>query len=497
MKHISYPGVSFLFLFLSLQLGAQRISKSIDSLLSVVQAEQTFGGEILVAEKGRVLYNRTFGLPKKERIFNLASISKTFTAVAVLQLAERQKLKLDDELTGYFPQLPYPGVTIRNMLSHTSGLPDFMSKALRGQLQGSPDNTKILSAYASADLKPQFGPDSSWAYSNTNFLALAGIVEKVSGLSYPDYLKKFIFEPAGMRESFVLLKNAPADLRSRVVTAYNFRDFLSAEFVPVDSLPSMRSSNDLIANEYGDGGVYSTAEDLLRFHEALMSGKILSKKFQHLMYSIAVLSNGKSYEAGNANRDYTSGYGMGWIVARDSSKGKIVWHSGADPGLLTFFMRDLDSDECVIVLNNRWYRGTYYLGGSIMNVLNGKAPQMYPPSLAHKIGITYTEKGSDFALRLLDSLKKSTIYHAGLAEMNDLGYTFLNKNDFQMALAVFRANTEIYPGSGDVWDSLGEAEYKAGDKAASLVDYEHSLKLDPGNAGGKTMIEKIRAELHL
>jgi CubicO group peptidase (beta-lactamase class C family) len=478
------------------RLSAQQPAQRMDSLVNAVRGREAFDGTILVTEKGRVVYEHSFGLPNNGYVFNLASVSKMFTAVAILQLVGQGKLQLSEDIRRYFPELSYNGVTINNLLNHTSGLVDYMADPVRNRLSGSPDNAAVLAAYAAAALKPQFPPGSNWRYSNTNFLLLALIVEKVSGLSYPAYLQRHIFRPARMRQSFVLAKNVPESLKSQLAPVYYYPDLLSIRPVLVDSLPFAKAQYQLIANTCGDGGVFSTVEDLSRFHQALLKGKLLDKKLQCLMYSMVTLPEGKNYEAGNANPDYMGGYGLGCIVARDSSYGKVVWHSGADPGLLTFFMRNLDRDQCVIVLNNNWYRGSYHLGGSLMNMLNGRPAQLLGPSLARQIGMTYTLHGADSAIRLLDSLKRKNSFHIGFLEMNELGYDLLAKSDSRTAIAVFRVNTDTYPKSGDAWDSLAEAEYKAGDKSDALRDYDLSVKLNPDNENGKTMINKIRNELH-
>jgi len=187
-----------------------------------------------------------------------------------------------------------------------------------------------------------------------------------------------------------------------------------------------------------------------------------------MIYTTAILPDGKTYEAGNANADYSSGYGLGCQLAKDSGIGKIIWHTGSNPGTLTFFIRNITRDQCVIVLNNNWYRGTFHLGGSIMNIINDRQVQLLPSSLARKIGQEYTSHGPDTALDLLANLKDGKDYHIGLVEMNQLGYDLLPKKDTRTAIEVFKVNTITYPTSGDVWDSLAEAYYNAGDKENAI-----------------------------
>jgi CubicO group peptidase (beta-lactamase class C family) len=491
-----------LLALLSLSAHAQFSQTVADSLLSRLQREEGFGGNVLIAVKGNIIYQRSLGvsdagtgrLLRQDAIFNLASVSKTFTAVAIMQLARNGKLHLTDSLQRYFPDLPYHGITIYHLLTHTSGLEDYMADPIRNALSSSPDDAEIERVYARVHVSPRFAPGSNWSYSNTNFILLALIIEKVSGMTYTAYLKRHIFRPAQMKHSYVLAKNiAPADA-PLLVHRYYYPDMLAVHPVNVDSIPMGRMESALNLNVYGDGGIFSTAGDLFLFHQALQKGRLLSLKSQAQLYMSTVLSDQHRYEAGNANPDYKSGYGLGWLVANDSSQGKVVWHSGAIPGLLTFFMRNITRDQCVVVLNNHWYRGTYHLGGSLLNLLNDRRLQLLPPSLARTIGQAYTLYGPDTALHMLTAMKNNKAYHIGFLEMNQLGYDLLAKNDTRCAIAVLTINTDTYPDSGDAWDSLAEAYYKAGDKATAVADYERSISLNPNNENGKKMLSKIKAE---
>jgi CubicO group peptidase (beta-lactamase class C family) len=477
---------------------------AIDSILTKVHLEEGFDGNVLIADKGHIIYEKSFGYANAETkrfltgntIFDLASVTKVFTAVAIMKLVEQGKLKLTDDIHQYFSNFPYPPITVYHLLTHTSGLEDYQADPVRNAIGKKADNTEIEKTYVQVHLKEKFAPGSNWSYSNTNFLLLALIIEKVSGITFPEFLSKYIFIPAKMVHSFVLERNAPAILRGTITSLYYYADFFSVQPVNVDSIPFTRMYYSMTGNSYGDGGVFSTVDDLFRFHTALENGNILKKETQRLMYTPARLPGEKEYQAGNANPDFNSFYGLGWLVAKDSSIGKIVWHSGANPGTLTFMMRNISRDQCVIILNNNWYRGTYHLGGSLMNIINNRPAQMLPPSLARKIGQEYTLHGPEASIKLLNSLKTGKAYHIGFLEMNQLGYDLLGKTDTRSAIEIFKVNTEQYPDDGDVWDSLAEAYYKAGDKETAIKDYEKSLALKPNNENGRTMLKKIKDEVN-
>jgi CubicO group peptidase (beta-lactamase class C family) len=326
--------------------------QSIDSLVRGLHQTEGFDGNVLVADKGKIVYQKSVGPALTENsLFNLASVSNVFTAVAVMQLVEQGQLDLSTNIYQFFPNLPYKDVTIWHLLTHTSGLEDYPAEPVRNILaKESPTNADIEEAYAFAHPKARFYPDSNWRYSNTNYPLLAMIVEKLSGEPFPRYVWEHLFCPSGMRHSFVLRKNVPKRLRKNIVT-------------PRDS--SME-------NVYGGGEVFSTTGDLFKFFTALRRGRLLKRATMTQMYQVAPLLTSADYEAGNAHSDYASGYGLGWIVAKDVSRGRVVWLGGAGPGTLTFFMQNIAKGRCVVVLNNNGYRGAFHLGGNLMNILAEK-----------------------------------------------------------------------------------------------------------------------------
>jgi len=141
-------------------------------------------------------------------------------------------------------------------------------------------------------------------------------------MTYPAFISKYIFVPAGMDHSFVLADNAPPSLRNDIVSLYYYPDLLSIQTENVDSIPFARMYYSILGNTYGSDGVYSTTADLFKFHLALQCGKILKKATLKKMYTPARLPGGRGYEAGNANSDYSSGYGLGWVLTRQRG-GKI------------------------------------------------------------------------------------------------------------------------------------------------------------------------------
>lgn len=334
-----------------------------------VSADSHFNGTVLVSDHGVVIYQNSKGysditnhrLNTSFSRFRLASVSKIFTATAIMQLVEEGKLKLEDTLVKYLPTFPYPKITIRQLLSHTSGLPDFRD-VYRIKSDHSLNNTDII-----PDLV-KFGhllapPGTQWDYSSIGYGLLANLVEKVSGLSFPVYVNEFICKPAGMMHSYVL-------------DPYKqYQDSLRAiSYVPsgASSLTASDSVQTDLANPFqtiiGPGLMVSCAEDLLLFSEALYENRILSKGSQDEMYSPVKLAGGSLAEVGNSPI-YA---GLGWQIDMDNSSGTIVLHSGGSKGISTIIIRNISKHQTVIVLENSDNIGVLSFGINAMNIINNK-----------------------------------------------------------------------------------------------------------------------------
>jgi CubicO group peptidase (beta-lactamase class C family) len=349
--------------------GAQNYSGSLDSLFKEVSADSHFNGTVLVSDHGMVIYQNSKGysditnhrMNTGSSRFQLASVSKLFTATAIMQLVEKGKLKLDDSLVKYLQTFPYPSITIRQLLSHTSGLPDFR------------DVYRIKSGHTlrNSDIIPdlvKFGhllapPGSQWNYSSMGYGLLAILVEQISSLSFPSYVNKFICKPSGMMYSYVL------------DPYQQFQDSLRAiSYVPLgtDSLTAGDSVQTDLANPFqtiiGPGLMVSSAEDLLLFSEALYKNVILSKESQDEMYTPVKLADGNFAEFGNA----PIYCGLGWFIDMDHSAGTIVSHNGGSRGITTILLRNLKNHQTVIVLENSDNIGIFSFGINAMSIINDR-----------------------------------------------------------------------------------------------------------------------------
>ncbi|MBR3555408.1 MAG: beta-lactamase family protein [Oscillospiraceae bacterium] len=321
-----------------------------------------FNGAWLYAEKGEIVSKGVLGfrdpddtLPiTEDTIFQLASVSKTFTATAVMLLMRQGLLRPEDEITEFFPDIPYPGVTVRHLLNHTSGIPDYFDDAdwfikIWKDEKRVPGNDEILRFLRETKAKPYFAPGEGLHYSNTGYNLLALLVERLSGIPYEEFLQENIFEPAGMTSTrccHIRRDGVPFENYARATVFENGKcvaDIDSAEEGDVVAFDGLN----------GDDYVYTNILDMLRWDRALREGKVLTPEEQKLMYTPGKLANGEDavYDEGDG-----LGYGFGWAIGREEEFGLIVSHSGGMPGVATWFERFIDADKVLVILSCRDYR---------------------------------------------------------------------------------------------------------------------------------------------
>ena len=334
-----------------------------ENLARALDEKDCYNGAWLYAENGEIVSKGALGFRDPENtlpitedtIFQLASVSKQFTATAVMLVMRQGLLSLEDPITKYFPELTaYEGVTIRQLLTHTSGIPDYFDDAdwfirIWEEEKRIPGNDEILRFLCETKAKPYFAPGEGLEYSNTGFNLLALLVERLSGVPYEDFLQKNIFEPAGMTSTRC------CHIRRDGIPFANFaRATVFEEGKWVADIDS-EENGDVAAFDglNGDDYVFTNIFDMLRWDRALREGKVLTKEEQQLMYTPAKLNNG---EDAVFDKDDGLGYGFGWGVGRDEKLGLVVSHSGGMPGVATWFERFLDADRVLVILSNRDFR---------------------------------------------------------------------------------------------------------------------------------------------
>ena len=341
-----------LLFLLPLSIAAQ---KDYSSLLKQFMTGQhdyfRFNGNVLIAKGGHPVYEQSLGWAdfntktplNDSSVFELASLSKQFTAMGIVILKEKNKLSYDDNLKKYFPDFPYDNITIRNLLTHTSGLPSY-----EDQFETKWDHHKIaynkdvVSILQQAKDTLYFKPGTKWKYSNTGYALLAFIIEKVSGISYNDFMARNIFQPLNMTHTFVYNdRRSTGRIPPNYALGYVYSDSLKRYILP-DSLPKFDFVY-YLDGIVGDGCVNSTTPDLLKWDRSLYNNKLVSKAGLDEMLSPLVQISA---------RDSFGFYGFGVMVETKTPKGKVISHTGGWPGYGTLLVRRVDADETIIVLSN-------------------------------------------------------------------------------------------------------------------------------------------------
>ncbi|HSC53071.1 MAG TPA: serine hydrolase domain-containing protein [Phnomibacter sp.] len=307
-------------------------------------------GVLLVAKNGKIIFEKAHGYRHFETkeplqtsdIFELASVSKQFTAMVIMQLQEKGLLQFDDPLEKYV-SIPYKGITIRHMLNHTSGLPDYMQVMDmywdKSKVAGNADVIEYLNKYVPPVL---FAPGEKYMYSNTGYLMLASVAEAVSGKSFTELAAASIFKKLKM-------KNTAIRTQQQKLAIQNF-----APGHEKDSLGNYVNANVFhnsdytvwLGNRTGPGRISSTAHDLMKWDKALYKNKLVKSTTLEQAFAPATLNN-KSM----------SNYGFGWGIEQDSVLGKIVGHTGGNPGVSTQIVRFIDKHYTIIVLCNNGHPG--------------------------------------------------------------------------------------------------------------------------------------------
>lgn len=476
----------------------------LSSCLSLsAQDFQLLNGNILMAKKGKVIHNLSYGyadIPSHtanttEIPFNLASISKTFTATAILQLMEKGKLKLDDPFQQYFPDFPYPDITIKHLLTHTSGLPDLeLFEPLIKQYPDTIVSSHILiDQLISAHRPLAFKPGEEFRYCNNGFVLLSLLVEQISHEPFDAYLTKHIFNPAHMYETFVY--DPTQNKLPTQVTKHIYESFA------IDTLSRVGDSKRYRYTDYnndaatGASNIVTTVGDMLLFDKAFFHYKLLSPATVALALTPVKGSSEKVMDT--MQGEGTGSYGIGWELFDQPNYGKGAGHGGFKFGLATFYYHNLDKDQTIIAFDNTAAPSFGAIVTNAQRLLNNEPPQQIDnkKSLARIYVTTLVKEGPDAAATQLTLLKPDTDhYYLSERELNKAGYEQLyDYYRIDAALEIFKLNCLMFPRSFNTYDSYGEALNKAGKRNEAIALYERSIQINPENEGGIRELKKIKA----
>ncbi len=334
---------------------ASPASRSIIAQLDNYYSKQVragFNGSVLVANKGKIIYERYFGLGNREHKIplspnsscQLASVSKTFTGAAVLYLYEHKYINLDDNVQKYVKEFPYPGITVRMLLNHRSGLPDYTHwmPNYDNNLSIPVTNTAMVQMMAQHKPPVEFKPNSRFKYCNTNFAVLALLIERVTEMNFGYFMQKYIFLPLGMNHTFVY--NPASGLPATAAISY---------------APNWMREPDMFADGVcGDKGIYSTPEDMYRWDQSFYQNKLLSNETIELAYGPC------SFE-----KPGVKNYGLGWRMLCYPNGNKIIYHNGWWHGNNTSFYRFIKENMTIIVLGNKFNKAIYHQAPVIYSIV--------------------------------------------------------------------------------------------------------------------------------
>lgn len=447
---VNHPGFCFLaatVLSTANLAAADTRTEAIGAMLTTLHENRQFNGSILVATNGVVFYRDAFGtdpgtsLPNKPQTpSNLASVTKQFTAMAIMMLAERGQLRYDDPISKYLPLPTNIGerITIRHLLTHTSGIPDVGDLGV-----DHPDLKESDVIKAIVKQHPQLArPGDKYRYSNTGYNLLGMIVEKVAGMSMDVFLVRNIFEPLGMNDTRLVCRRGYAK---------------------------------------GDSGMFSTVDDLLKWDQALYTDRLIKQTALEEAFRPAAVREGMST------------YGFGWNSATKDGD-TFVWHTGNTDRYRAFIGRRLGEKILVVILTNRGNSRRPEICEAIVDILQGKPYRMPKLSIGMKIGDVIKAGGIEAGIQEYHQLKATqpTIFDFSEGELNSLGYSLLGQGEQQAAVRIFELNTKEFPTSSNTFDSLGEAYKRTGQKQQAIAAYTKAIELDPHNINARRMLKELK-----
>lgn len=311
----------------------------VDSFFENRYSRGLFNGTVLFAEKKNIIYENALGygnFRQKDTLtinsqFQLASVSKPLTAYAVMLLKQRGEISYGDSIRHFFPDFPYENITIHQLLIHRSGLPAYMYFA--DEYWKEPGRDITINNFDVIDLMIEYEPmryylpGQRYNYSNTNYCLLAAIIQKVSGKSFGDFMEDEVFVPLGMLNTKVYNREKDPENPFPVKGYIGWR---------------RRPGNTYLNGVAGDKGIYSTVEDLYKFNRALFEGYLVTKEELNKAY---IPAHDELYDHDN--------YGFGWRVNMRPDSSKVVYHTGWWKGFRSYFIRELESEKCIVVLTNR------------------------------------------------------------------------------------------------------------------------------------------------
>ncbi len=439
-------------------------------------AENGYHGSVLVASGGKILLENGYGLADRESgrkqsaetVFSVGSITKQFTAAAIMKLESQGKLRLDDPLSKYFPDAPADkaSITIHQLLTHSAGFP--------GAIGDDYENVDAAQFARLAFGEPLMNPPGkTYEYSNVGYSLLGIIVEKVSGMGYESFLREQLWLPAGMTHTGYL---APKFQKEQLATGYRngqrWGTALDRPWLPEGPGWHLRAN----------GGVLSTTGDMYRWYKALINNTVLPKTATDKIFTPHIAEGPEAQ----------SFYGYGWVV-QDMDGQRVIWHNGGN-GVYNAFMGFVPATGvCVVVSSNSNNKISDELAMQLYTILNGKdpgkvmtqtgdeAPYRNNP-VTNAIYQVLLEKGAaHFAQNSQNILKDTGFDFQDDMQLLGVGERLEEAEKWAEGVALYEVYTRLFPRIVVAWNRLGKCRAATGDKAGARAAWEQSVALRPKN----------------
>lgn len=453
----------------------------IQYLLRAVSSLKRFSGAVVIAKEGKPLYKFTAGFANLDYMvpnalstsYNTCAVTETFTALAIMQLAEQGIIDLNAPIGTYLPELPAEvgsKLTIHNLLTHTSGLPDYYQSVNYMQnFLNIKSNTDMVNLIASENAPCN---TNAHQFTNSGYVFLGSIIDKMSGQDYQSYITDHIFKPAGM------LNTAPHFW-------YQVVDNKAIGYKFDQSLEATASPDFWGAFPFGADGVFSTTEDLLRFCNALDSTALLSNEYKKIMYT--------DYTVGASDdQKKTFGYAYGWKT-RKINKKNVIFQGGYIDGLSVQLRRYIDDKYTVIVCSNYNVNIAADLADRIEQTIYDDSYFVPSEPAAFVVNDLIQREGlvtviNNFDKMLADNQAKLE----NVWTLNSLGNEYMKNNNWQASLEILKLNAQRYPKEPIVWDSLGEYYFRKKEYKKATEYFSKKLDIAPDDKRAKGMISFMR-----
>jgi CubicO group peptidase (beta-lactamase class C family) len=411
-------------------------------------------------------------------LFHMASVSKPFVATAIMQLAEAEKIDLDAPVTTYLPYFKmkdprFRQITVRQMLTHTSGMPDVEINQWENPQYDDGALTRYVLSLEQVDLL--FSPGEKWKFSNIAYDVLGNLIAKVTQMTFEDYMDKYILSPLDMKQSTFFKGKANKVL----CTSPHIRKL---EPVVSDTYPYNRS-------HAPSSTLHSSVTEMCNYALANLnrgsfdnSSILKAISFNTMWRPVCDASEGKKM-------------GLSWFICEREGD-LVVNHSGGDLGFRTNFCLVPNRMAAIIVLSNYELTPTQEISMAVWDIISGKKPESVKIPVMIPMSRILVKNDVSVAIEHYNELKaaQAANYDFSMEQLDLLGYQLLGQVRITEAIEIFKLNAMSFPESDHVYESLGEAYLLAGQNEAAIENYEKSLVLNPDNQNALIMLKKIREE---